>query len=84
MKNNEKQILESVSAKETKPIDLIVYQDNSIVSQIILDKKAGTVGLITFDKDQGLSEHTAPFDAIIYILDGLAECARAKKLLINF
>ena len=73
MKNYEKQILESVSGKQANLIDLLVYQDDSIVSRTILDRKAGTVSLFAFDKGQGLSEHTAPFDAFVYVLDGEVE-----------
>ena len=51
----------------------ISYQENSIVSKTLIDKQAGTVTLFAFDKDQGLSEHTSPYDAVVYILDGEAE-----------
>ena len=53
--------------------DLLDYQDDAVVSRTIIDKKAGTVTLFSFDEGQGLSEHTAPFDALVYILDGEAE-----------
>jgi quercetin dioxygenase-like cupin family protein len=53
--------------------DLANYQNDAIVSRTILEKKAGTVTFFAFDKGQGLSEHTAPFDAIVNILDGEAE-----------
>ncbi|MBU1087707.1 MAG: cupin domain-containing protein [Candidatus Omnitrophica bacterium] len=53
-------------------IDLIDYQDGSIVSKEIMKKDAGTVTLFAFDKGQGLSEHTAPFDALVQVLDGVA------------
>ena len=49
---------------------LLHYQDSSVVSREIVKKNAGTVTLFAFDKGQGLSEHTAPFDAAVYILDG--------------
>ena len=52
---------------------LVNYQDGSVVSKTILQKDAGTLTLFAFDKDQGLSEHTAPFDAFIYVIDGGAE-----------
>jgi quercetin dioxygenase-like cupin family protein len=54
-------------------IDLIDYQTDSVVSKTIVDKPAGTITLFAFDKGQGLSEHTAPFDALVYIVDGKAE-----------
>ncbi len=50
--------------------DLVNYQDDAIVSQELIAKDSGTVTLFAFDKGQGLSEHTAPFDAMVYIVDG--------------
>ena len=52
---------------------LVEYQDDAVVSKEIIKKNTGIVTLFTFDKGQGLSEHTAPFDALVYILDGKAE-----------
>jgi len=49
---------------------LVSYQQNAVVSKQILNKKAGTLTLFAFDKGEGLSEHTAPYDASILILDG--------------
>ena len=49
------------------------YADGSVVSKTLLKKDIGNVTLFAFDKGQGLSEHTAPFDAVVYILDGQAE-----------
>ena len=54
-------------------VELVDYQKGSVVSRTIIDKKAGTVTLFSFDEGQGLSEHTAPFDALVYLLDGEAE-----------
>ena len=53
--------------------DAIDYRKGSVVSRTIIDKEHATVTLFAFDKGQGLSEHTAPFDAIVYITDGAAE-----------
>ncbi|MFH1078821.1 MAG: cupin domain-containing protein [Pseudomonadota bacterium] len=53
--------------------ELVVYQDGSIVSKEIIKKQTGTVTIFAFDQDQGLSEHTAPFDALVCLLDGEAE-----------
>jgi quercetin dioxygenase-like cupin family protein len=53
--------------------NLVDYQDGSIVSKEIIKKDKGTVTLFAFDKGQGLSEHTAPFDALVYVFDGKAE-----------
>jgi quercetin dioxygenase-like cupin family protein len=58
---------------------LINYQEGSVVSRTIVDKKAGTVTLFAFDEKQGLSEHTAPYDALVYIVDGEAEVIIAGK-----
>ena len=53
--------------------ELVDYQNNTIVSREIIKKQTGTVTLFAFDQKQGLSEHTAPFDALVYIIDGEAE-----------
>jgi quercetin dioxygenase-like cupin family protein len=54
-------------------VDLAGYQDGSIVSRILMKKKAGTVTMFAFDKGQILSEHTTPYDALVQLLDGQAE-----------
>jgi quercetin dioxygenase-like cupin family protein len=59
--------------------DLLQYQDGAIISREILKKKTGTVTLFAFDVDQGLSEHTAPFDALVYCLEGQAEIIISGK-----
>lgn len=51
----------------------VQYQEGSVVSREIVSKPTGTVTLFAFDKGQGLSEHTAPYDALVYIVDGRAE-----------
>ena len=56
-----------------KIAELVSYQDGSVVSRQITKADAGNVTLFAFDKDQELSEHTAPFDALVHILDGEAE-----------
>jgi len=53
--------------------DMIMYQDGSVVSRTLIDKKVGTLTLFAFDAGQGLSEHTAPYDATIQVIDGEAE-----------
>lgn len=63
-------------AKHTGPMNLveaIQYQDDAIVSRTIIKSDAGNVTLFAFAKGQELSEHTAPFDALVHILDGKAE-----------
>jgi quercetin dioxygenase-like cupin family protein len=59
--------------------DLVNYQDGSIVSKEIIKKPTGTVSIFAFDQDQGLSEHTAPFDALVYVLDGETEITISGK-----
>lgn len=60
--------------------DSIRYAKDSIVSRTILDKKTGTLTLFAFAAGQALSEHTAPFDAIIQVLDGQAQIKIAGKV----
>ena len=59
--------------------DLIDYQSGSIVSKTIINKPSGTVTLFAFDKGQALSEHTAPFDALVYIVDGSSSIITSGK-----
>jgi quercetin dioxygenase-like cupin family protein len=54
-------------------LELVAYQDGTVVSREIVKKKTGTVTVFAFAKAQGLSEHTAPFDALVQVLDGVAE-----------
>jgi quercetin dioxygenase-like cupin family protein len=58
---------------------LVAYQEGSVVSREIVSKNTGTVTLFAFDEGQGLSEHTAPFDALVYLLDGEAEIVISGK-----
>ena len=53
--------------------DLFSYQTGSVVSRTLIDKSVGTVTVFAFDHGQGLSEHTAPFDALVQIIDGTAD-----------
>jgi quercetin dioxygenase-like cupin family protein len=53
--------------------EMIAYQEASVVSRTLIDKKIGTVTVFAFDEDQGLSEHTAPYDAMVQVLDGEVE-----------
>ncbi len=53
--------------------DLVNYQEGSVVSKTLIKKATGTVTLFAFDEGQGLSEHTAPFDALVFVLDGEVE-----------
>jgi quercetin dioxygenase-like cupin family protein len=61
---------------EAQPLALLnalSYQEGAVVSKTLLNKLTGTVTLFAFDQGQGLSEHTAPFDALVQILEGEAE-----------
>lgn len=52
---------------------LVEYQKGSVVSKEIIKKETGTVTVFAFDKNEGLSEHTAPFDAMVQVIDGTLE-----------
>ena len=70
---------ENLTGKILNPKDLIAYQDCSVVSRMIVYKKSGTLTLFAFDAGEGLSEHTAPYDAIATIIDGEAEITIEKE-----
>lgn len=57
----------------------VAYADGSVVSKTLLKKETGNITLFAFDQGQGLSEHTAPFDAVVHILDGAAEITIGGK-----
>ena len=64
------------------PFDLekyVDYADGSVVSKTLIKKDIGNITLFAFDSGQGLSEHTAPFDAVVYILDGQAQITIGEK-----
>ena len=64
---------EELKSKPVNIENLIEYQEDSVVSREIIRKETGTVTIFAFDKGEGLSEHTAPFDAMVQIVDGTAE-----------
>lgn len=66
-------------AKALKMKELAAYQEGAVVSKEVLKKDTGTVTVFAFDQGQGLSEHTAPFDALVEILDGEAEIIISGK-----
>ena len=68
-----------LSARALKLADMVDYQEDSIVSRAMVDKKTGTVTLFAFDAGQGLSEHTTPYDALVHIIDGEAEITISGK-----
>ncbi|GLI46606.1 cupin domain-containing protein [Methanoculleus bourgensis] len=53
--------------------DLVAYQDGTVASRMIINNRSGSITLFSFDEDEGLSEHTAPYDAVVTILDGECE-----------
>ncbi len=82
MGHGEKQTgAEKLVAQARRLIGLVDYQEGSVVSRTIIDKKTGTLTLFAFGEGQGLSEHTAPFDALVYLLDGEAEIIISGKAL---
>lgn len=60
---------------------LVDYQKGAVVSRAVMSGKAGTVTLFAFDEGQGLSEHTAPYDALVQLLEGEAEVTIAGEKL---
>jgi quercetin dioxygenase-like cupin family protein len=77
---SDKEQIETLSA-EVRPLgELLQYQDGSIVSRVLLKNKGGTVTLFAFDRGEGLSEHTAPFEALVFVVDGAAEVEIAAKV----
>ena len=61
---------EALFAQAHNILGLINYQDGAVVSRTLIDEDAGTVTLFAFDAGQGLSEHTAPYDAMVQVLEG--------------
>ncbi len=70
---------ENIIGQVAAMANLVEYQTGSIVSRTLIDKPTGTLTLFAFDKGQGLSEHTAPYDATVYIIDGAAEVTISGK-----
>jgi quercetin dioxygenase-like cupin family protein len=78
---NKATVTEKIIGQAASLNSLVEYQKEAIVSRTLIDKKAGTITLFAFAQGQGLSEHTAPFDALVYIIDGEADITIAKKKL---
>jgi Uncharacterized conserved protein, contains double-stranded beta-helix domain len=70
---------DNLVAQASDLASLIDYQEGSVVSRTIIDKNAGTVTLFAFDQGEGLSEHTAPYDALVHVLDGTVEVTITGK-----
>ena len=71
MKNSSGKLEESLYGRVFRSAGISGYQKQAIVSRRIIGKKTGSVTLFAFDSGQGLSEHEAPYDAMIYILEGI-------------
>ena len=75
---------EDLRSRALKARDLVGYDKDAVVSRTIIQKPVGTVTIFSFNKGQGLSEHTAPFDALVELLDGEAEISiDHKKVLVK-
>jgi quercetin dioxygenase-like cupin family protein len=64
---------EELGAKVLDLKNLVSYQDGTVASRMIVNNKAGSITIFSFDENEGLSEHTAPYDAVVTILDGECE-----------
>ena len=64
---------EELKEKVLKLKDLVNYQEGTVASRMIINRKAGSITLFSFDENEGLSEHTAPYDATVTILEGECE-----------
>ena len=72
--------LQPLSAEVKLLTGLLQYQDGSIVSRVLLKNKGGTVTLFAFDHGEGLSEHSAPFEALVFLVDGEADVEIAGQV----
>jgi len=64
---------EELKGKVLQLKDLVNYNDGTVASRMIISRKAGSITVFSFDENEGLSEHTAPFDAVVTLLDGECE-----------
>ncbi len=72
-------LLDACLGKAQEFNSLVDYSTDAVVSKTVLDKPTGTITLFAFDKGQGLSEHTAPYDAVVVVLDGSAKLTIGGK-----
>ncbi|MGA7909466.1 MAG: cupin domain-containing protein [Candidatus Sulfotelmatobacter sp.] len=70
---------EIAGAESLSLLDLVNYQNGSVVSRVVLKREKGNVTIFAFDEGQGLSEHTSPFDALVQAVEGQAEVTVAGK-----
>lgn len=69
----------TLTAEPARLLDLVAYQSGAVVSREVVRKPTGTVTVFAFDAGQGLSEHAAPFDALVYLLEGQMEIVISGK-----
>ncbi|MBP8303671.1 MAG: cupin domain-containing protein [Phycisphaerae bacterium] len=72
MSERASKVYEGFVGKAQGILDLVDYASDSVVSKTLMDKQAGTITLFAFDKGQGLSEHTSPYDAVVQVVEGVA------------
>jgi quercetin dioxygenase-like cupin family protein len=70
---------EELYAKVLALKDLVSYQDGTVSSRMLVNKKAGTITVFSFDENEGLSEHKAPYDAVVTVIDGECEVGVAGQ-----
>lgn len=80
MENKKIQVNEQYRGHTISPASFIDYQEGSVVSKTLVGQPTGTITLFAFAEGQGLSEHSAPFDAMVVVLDGEAEITIAGAL----
>ncbi len=71
---------ESIIARALNLAEMAAYQEGAVVSRTLIDKKVGTITVFAFAEGEGLSEHTAPYDAFVQIIDGTAEITIAGTI----
>jgi len=71
-----------LSGEVARVTDLIQYQEGAVVSRTLVKKASGSVTLFAFDRSQGLSEHTAPYDALVQVLDGEAQRVKQGEMIL--
>jgi quercetin dioxygenase-like cupin family protein len=76
---NQEKKLKGIGDQVVQALELVNYQDGAVVSRELLKKPTGTVTVFAFDAGQGLSEHTAPFDALVQVLEGSVEITIAGQ-----
>ncbi len=82
MKKDNGEKFEKSLLPESVAVDIdgfIAYADGAVVSKTLIDNKAGTLTLFSFDRGEGLSEHSAPFDAVVQVIDGEVEITIGGK-----